>query len=290
MKKPKIIVVLGPTASGKTSLGAFLGKKLKGEIISADSRQVYRRLDLGTGKEKLEIPQHLIDIVQPEQRFTVAEWKKLADKSIAELLQRGVIPVIVGGTSLYIEALLKNYQFGSQNLKLRSELEKMSLKDLQKKLKQINPQLEKEIESNNKRYIIRAIEKNESENGVVVSNPLYDYILLTPKISRQKLYQQIDKRVDDRMDEGMLKEVKDLVKTGISKDWLMSLGLEYRYLTKLVMGELSREEAISKLKFDTHSFARKQLAWWRRGNWPQEIKIIDSKKQALSLAQKFLKD
>lgn len=246
---PKIVAIVGPTASGKTSLGVFLAKKFGGEIISADSRQVYRRLNLGTGKEGEEdkegkdirwlegIPQHLIDIRNPEERFNVAEWKKMAEVTINDILFRNRLPIVVGGTGLYIDALVENYQFGGRNNK----------------------------------------KKNPKK---------FDVLQIGTDLPREQLYHQIDKRIDSRLKEGMVKEVRGLLDSGVNADWLISLGLEYKYLTQHLLGEIADfDEAVQKLKFASHAFARRQLIWLRHHG---DIKWISDTKEAMKLLASYL--
>lgn len=288
--KPKIIVILGPTASGKSSLGEQLCLKYEGEIISADSRQVYRKLDLGTGKEKLKVKQHLIDIADQEQRVTVVDWKQKADRIIDELIAKKIIPVIVGGSSLYVQSLINNYQFAPEDKhgELRQKLEQQSVAELNKQLKKINPKEQQNIDPNNRRYLVRMLERNilNTVKEEALVEPKYDCLLLGIDMPRKELYKKIDQRVDVRLTAGMLTEVEDLLASGVDAKWLISLGLEYRYLTKYLQGELSKEEAISKLKFATHHFARRQLIWWRRRN---DIHWVNNSTQALALAAEFLK-
>lgn len=288
-KKPKIIVILGPTASGKSALGEKLCLEYNGEIISADSRQVFKKLDLGTGKEKLKVPQHLIDVANLGERYTVVDWKKQADKIIERLVNNNKVPVIVGGSSLYVQALIDNYQFAPEDVdgKLRKQLMQMSKNELLTTLKNKLPNEADKFDPDNKRYLVRAIEKHVFA-GKLQSNQAeakYDCLLIGIDIPRKKLYLKIDQRVDDRMNRGMLREVEELIKGGTDPAWLMSLGLEYRYLTKYLLGELKKDMAINRLKFETHHFARRQLIWWRRRtdiNWINDPKLVSA------LAAKFL--
>jgi len=287
-KKPKIIVVLGETASGKTALGHFLALKLDAEIISADSRQVYKRLNLGTNKEQLSVKQHLIDIVEPETRFTAKHFKTRAEQVIKKLLKEKKVPIIVGGTNLYLESLINNYTFASENLALRLQLQKLSPEQLQTQLKKLDPVAGAKIDPQNKRYLMRAIEKAQTKSVAGQQDSPYEFLLLRPEVSRAELYTRLDGRVDERLQAGLWPEVEQLLQDGVSPDWLKSLGLEYKYLTMGILNELSKEEVVSQLKFASHRFARRQATWWRRPDWPAKINVVATKEQALKLAQKFL--
>jgi tRNA dimethylallyltransferase len=265
--KPQLLVIVGPTASGKSSLGEALALAYDGEIISADSRQVYRGLDLGSGKERLKVPQRLIDIKDPEERFTVMEWCDRARQEIDELLAAGRLPIIVGGTGLYVSALLDGYDFAPEgDVKLKESLAAMSTAELVAELKQTNAPALEGLDTRNHRYLERAVEKTRlGWRAPTTSEPLYDALVLLADWPRPELYARIDRRLDDRLRQGLLGEVQGLIKDGVSADWLKRLGLEYRYLTDYLEGRYkSLNEAVERLKFATHHFARRQLIWWRR--------------------------
>lgn len=264
--KPQVLVVAGPTASGKSSLGEQLARALNGEIISADSRQVFRRLDLGTGKEVLSVPQRLIDIKDPEERFTATEWCELARREIDDLLAEGKLPIIVGGTGLYITALLEGYDFAPEgDAALKQELAAASEADLVAELKRDNPDVMKSLDPRNRRYLERAVEKTRLgwRAPTKVDAP-YDALVLLVDWPRAELYERIDRRLDIRLKQGLLAEVEGLLKDGVAAEWLKRLGLEYRYLTDYLEGRYkSLDEAVTRLKYATHHFARRQLIWWR---------------------------
>ena len=265
--KPQVLVVVGPTASGKSALGEALALQYDGEIISADSRQVYRRLDLGTGKEKLKVPQRLIDIKDPEERFTVMEWCDRAHQEIDELLAAGRLPIIVGGTGLYVSALLEGYDFAPEgDAKLKETLAAMTTAELVAELEQTNATALEGLDTRNHRYLERAVEKTRlGWQAPTTSEPLYDSLVLLADWPREELYARIDRRLDDRLRQGLLEEVEGLIKDDVSADWLKRLGLEYRYLTDYLEGRYkSLNEAVQRLKFATHHFARRQLIWWRK--------------------------
>ncbi len=288
-KNPKIVVILGPTASGKTKLGAEICRKFNGEIISADSRQVFRELNLGTGKERLDIPQHLIDIVEPGERYTVVEWKQAAEAEITKLAAAGKLPVIVGGSSLYVTALIDNYQFAPEDQlgELRTKLEEKSKTELLEQLSVLNPEKAAIVDVENHVYLVRAVERAllGDDHQPKKGKPKYDVLMIGIALEREALYQNIDQRVDERIKSGMLEEVAGLLKQGVSVDWLKRLGLEYKFLTKHLQGELTLEEALKKLKFATHHFARRQLIWWRHRTG---LHWVNNQAEALNLVKDFL--
>jgi len=302
----KVIVILGTNASGKTNLAVKLARKFKGEIISADSRQVYQGMDLGTGKEGRKgffnkypvrfidtIPQYLVDIKKPNQQYTVADFQEQATALIHKIIQRNKIPFIVGGTGLYLDAVTKGFiipQTSKKGKQIRKKLEKQSLKMLLKRLKKLDFKTYRKIDKNNKRRIIRALEvclitgKKFSELKKA-AKPDFKFLKIGLTHPRKKLYQLIDERVNRRIKQGMILEVKKLRKLGIQWKRLDDFGLEYRFIAKYLKGEFSKEEMIEKLKFAIHDFARRQLTWFRRD---KEIHWITSQKQAERLIRKFL--
>lgn len=301
--KKKIICIVGPTAAGKTKLGVELANKYNGEIISADSRQVYKGLDIGTGKDLSEygnIKHHLIDICEKEERFTLFGWLKLARLAIDDVCSRQKIPIVVGGTGLYIQALVEGFQLVSANSELqnrnfktkiytRKELEGKSLEQLQEIYNRL-PATNNRIDLNNPHRLIRAIEK--VQNGIVPTKkqPKFDTLQIGINLPRQELYKRIDRRVDRRFEkEGMLEEVRNLLNKGVDPRWLSSLGLEYRiissYLSQETKGEGNFEEMKQELKHKSHAFARRQLTWYRR--FP-EIKWITDFDEAEKAVDKFL--
>lgn len=285
MSKIRLIVLVGPTASGKTGWAKKLIKKFPLEVISADSRQVYKGLDLGSGKDK-SFQQYLIDIVPPQTYFTVAEWQKLAQEKISEISQKDKIPLVVGGTGLYVDALVEGFQFPKTDLKLQKDIRhnliSFTTDELVKILTVLDPEAIKKIDLKNPRRIIRAIEialLSSRSYTKQKEKPPYNILILGIDLPRKELYQKIDQRVDERMNEGMLEEVEGLIKKGVSKKWLKSLGLEYRFLTQYLEGERSAEnleKTIQKLKFAIHAFARRQLTWFRRNEAPRQRRDIFS--------------
>ena len=303
----KLIVILGPTATGKTKLAVKLANKYQGEIVSADSRQVYRGLDIGTGKDlgdyvvksqkhkntsasrrtqKQKIRYHLIDIVSPKTEFNVAEYQKLAYQAINNILSRHKIPFLVGGTGLYVDAVTKGYQFPSltektQNAKpayrpagaktqnLRKKLNKLTLPQLLARLKKIDSATYQIIDKKNRRRVQRALEiyfetgQTKSEQ-LGFQKPDYDILFLGVKFPLPEIYQKIDSRLLKRIEEGMINEVKELSKAGVSYQHLNDLGLEYRYLARYLKGEIDYQTLINDLKNAIHHLAKRQLTWFKR--------------------------
>ena len=296
-----LIVILGPTASGKSDLGIQLAKKYNGEIVSADSRQVYKGLDIGTGKvtktEQKIIKHHLLDVAKSGTRFNVAEYKKMADKAIFDVWKRGKIPFLVGGSSLYIQAVVDNYQLGEgvSDPSLREKLESTSLSKLLAQLKKVDPESYKIIDKKNKRRIVRALEVYHV-TGLKFSElqrkgeDRYNTLLIGIDISRETLYKRIDDRVDARVKQGMIKEVELLLKKGVSAEWLSALGLEYRFISNYLLNtdhsKNAQEDMLQKLKFAIHDFTRRQLTWFRR---EKLIHWIKNQKEAEKEVKIFLK-
>jgi tRNA dimethylallyltransferase len=313
MGKPKIIVILGATASGKTGLGIELAKKFNAEIISADSRQVYKGLDIGSAKvENIKpknrtafqkkygycvaegIPHWLIDVVDYKTKtFTVAEFQKMADKVIADIVSRGKTPFLVGGSMLYLDAITRGINFAPKSdLKIRKQLEKKDLVNLVEQLKKLDPLAAKTVDLKNQRRVARALEvrltSGQSFTSFKNDQPQYEVLELGIDWPREKLYQRIDQRVDERMDQGMVKEIKKLLARGISDKKLEKLGLEYRFITQYVRGKIkTQDEAITILKGATHKFVRRQLIWWRKN--PKIIWIYPERSRRVTNQNQFEK-
>ncbi len=309
----KIICIVGPTASGKTAVGVKLAKKFNGEIISADSRQVYRGLDIGTGKDLGEygkIKYYLIDICNPEDKFTVFDWLKKARVTIDDIFSRGKLPIVVGGTGLYVQALtegfeleqIKNSKLEIRNLS-RGQLEHKSLKELQKIYFKLETEARR-LDTNNPRRLIRAIEKTEQGISATKIKPDIKILQIGINLPREKLYKKIDRRVDERFKEGMLEEVANLLNSGVNPKWLLGLGLEYRvigaYLTQNFQFSISNSQSsindsnfktdefrqmAQELKYKIHAYARRQMTWFHHhGN----VKWVSNHKEAEKTTKKFL--
>ncbi len=270
MNLPKVLVILGPTASGKSSLGVKLAKRFGGEIISADSRQVYKGLDIGTGKitkkEMSGIPHYLLDVVSPQKTFSVAQYQKLANLAIKKTLQKKKLPIIVGGTGLYIDALIYDLKFPKVKPQkgLRAKLEKFSTEELFKKLKKIDPERAKNIDKNNRRRLIRAIEIVESTGSPISQiskTPKYDCLKIGINLSKEILKTKIKKRLEDRLKSGLVAEVRKLKKQ-LDGERLDSLGLEYRYVNRYLDGAMTCEEMKAKLLTEIWHYAKRQMTWF----------------------------
>ena len=273
---PKLVVVLGPTASGKSGLGISLAQHFGGEIVSADSRQVYRGLDIGTAKitpeEQMLVPHYLLDVADPLQVYTVAQFQRDAIAAINDILEREHQPFLVGGSPHYIQAVVDNLDIPriEPQPELRAQLEKHPLPELLTQLEQLDPQSAATIDRNNPRRVIRALEVNlisgkpfsQQRN---MAKPLYRSLLLGIEWPREVLYRRIDARVDERMRQGMVREVQKLLDEGLSHERLEALGLEYRYISRLLSGEFRDEdEMVERLKYAIHDFTRRQLTWYRK--------------------------
>ncbi len=301
MIKNKLVVILGPTACGKTRMGTVLAHKYNGEIISADSRQVYQGMDIGTGKDLgdymvngYQVPYHLIDIVDPQIDFNVAKYQKLAYEAIDDVLRRGKVPFLVGGTGLYIDAVTKNYQFNEvtpeKQIKIRKKLDKWSLERLLKELKAKDPIIFEKIDQNNRRRVQRALEifleTGESKSKNQLGQIKYDILFIGIKFPLEKIYAKIDNRLDNRLDEGMIKEVEKLRKNAVSWQRLDDFGLEYRYVSRYLKGQITHEEMILQLKHAIHHFAKRQLTWFRRN---KDIIWVPGLTEAHRILKQFLK-
>ncbi len=274
--KPPLIVVLGPTASGKSGLGITLAQQFAGEIVSADSRQVYRYLDIGTAKvtpaEQALVPHHLLDVVDPGEVYTVAQFQRDAIEAIDGILARGRVPMLVGGSPHYIQVVVDHLAIPSvpPQPELRQQLEQRPLAELVAQLERLDPQAVRVVDCNNPRRVIRALEvclisgRPFSEQRGSEA-PLYRCLLLGIHWPREVLYRRIDLRVDERMQQGMVQEVRGLLAHGVSYERLEALGLEYRFIGRLLRGEFSSEAQMTeRLKYAIHDFTRRQLSWFRR--------------------------
>lgn len=298
---PKLVVLLGPTASGKSGLGIRLALHFKGEIVSADSRQVYRDLDTGTAKvtptEQALVPHHILDVADPREIYTVAQFQGDAITAINDILKRNYQPFLVGGSPHYIQAIVDNLDIPriEPQPELRAHLEKRPLSELLEQLEELDPYTAVTIDRNNPRRIIRALEvclvsgKPFSQQRKM-SEPLYKSLLLGIEWPREELYCRIDKRVDERMQQGMVQEVQRLLDKGISHERLEALGLEYRYISRWLSGAFENEaDMVQKLKYAIHDFTRRQLTWFRK---EKRIIWIDGGdwEQAEDVVRKFLTD
>lgn len=269
-KKP-LIVILGGTASGKTALSIKIAKEFNGEVISTDSRQVYKYMDIGTAKvtpqEAECIPHYMIDVVEPDEEFNLADFVTKAKLHIADILRRGKLPILAGGTGLYTRAICENFDIPRvpPNPELRAELEEIDNEELYNKLKELNPQAAEKIHPNNKRYVIRAIEialfdpQNPSK-----SEPEYNVLKFGIEWNRERLYERINTRAANQIEEGLINETKMLIQKGYDLNLPSMSSLGYPEMIKYINGELSLDEALELLQQNTRNYAKRQLTWFRR--------------------------
>ncbi len=318
----KIIVILGPTASGKTKLAVALASKFNGEIVSADSRQVYKGMDVGTGKDlkefsifnfqfsnksqltnpnlqnRIQIPYHLIDVASPKQGFDLAKYQKMAFAAIDDILRRGKLPILVGGSGLYLQAVVDNYKLSEaqKDLGLRKKLEKLGADELFKKLEKLSPKLAVKLNNsdrNNKRRRIRYLEilgqdKNfKSRKG----GRKYEALLIGVNYSKQALKQRIFKRLLERLKEqNLIGEVENLHSHGLSWKKLEDFGLEYKFIALYLQKRLTYDEMVEKLNIAIYQFAKRQLTWFKR--WEKQgakVNWVRDERKIEKLAKEFLK-
>lgn len=285
----KVVAIVGPTASGKSSLGIALAKALKGEVVSADSRQVYKGLDLGTGKvtkkEMRGVPHHLLDVASPKRRFTAAQFVSAGRRAIKRIDR----PIIVGGTGLYADMLVGRVSFADAppDLKLRAKLQTRSLKQLMAQLRRLDPRRAAAIEPHHKRRIIRAIEiaKALGKSPEQTSAPVYDALWLGLSPDDEALKRKIRARLKARLKAGMVAEATRLHAEGLSYRRMEELGLEYRYLSLLLQKKLTRAEFEQELERAIWQYVRRQRKWFRRN---PGIVWVKGEKEALRLAKAFL--
>lgn len=293
MEKKKIIILTGPTAVGKTKLSVLLAQKTGGEIISADSMQVYRTMDIGTAKVTVQemqgVPHFLIDCLEPEEEFNVAVFQKLAREAIDAICQRGHVPVIAGGTAFYIQALLYGIDFTQENhdISYREELYKIGetaegKNSLYQRLCTEDPEYAAIVHENNVKRVVRALEyrhftgeKFSSYNEVQRQKEAeYEFCYFVLSDERQRLYDRIDLRVDEMMEKGLLEEVRALCRKGYDRSLTAMQGIGYKELLPFLDGECTLEEAVLAIKQNTRHFAKRQLTWFRR---EKEVIWIDKK-------------
>ena len=297
---PLVLVILGPTASGKTRLAVALASKFNGEIISADSRQVYKGMDVGTGKDlgeykvgKKKIPHHLIDIVKPNQSFDLAKFQKLAFKAIDKILQKNKLPILVGGSGLYLQAVVDNYDLGTfgSDHKERTRRERLNALELFNEIDRLNPAFAKKIndsDRHNTRRLARyleIVEQGHVNNQKKESRYSFELIGLNP--GREILRQKIEKRLQERLEkEGLIEEVKKLHKQGVSWQRLESFGLEYKFLAHYLQKKIDYDKMFVDLNIAIRQFAKRQLTWFKR--WERQGRKIKWFKDAAQ-AEKRIK-
>ncbi len=301
MEKPKVIVICGPTASGKTALSIELAKKINGEIISSDSMQIYKDMDIGTAKPSKEemqgIKHYLLDFVEPNQRYSVAEYKKDAEAAIEEILAKGKTPIIVGGTGLYIDSLIYGIEYQDIELdeKYRNELEERAasegLQILYEEAQKIDPQAMEKISPNDKKRILRVLEiykatgktKTQQEIESRQKGIKYDYEVYAINWERELLYERINKRVDIMIEQGLIQEVQNLLQKYDEFPTAMQ-GLGYKEVVEYLEGKTTKEEMIEKIKMETRRYAKRQITWFKKNKqtiWiePHDLqKILEKEK------------
>lgn len=282
MEKPQLLILTGPTAVGKTHLSILLAKAVGGEIVSADSIQVYRHMDIGSGKIKKEqmqgIRHHLLDVLEPTEEFNVVRFQQLANAAIRDIYAAGKIPILVGGTGFYIQAVLYGIDFTQmeEDTAYRAELEELARTKgpdaLHEMLRQADAESAAKIHPNNIRRVIRALEYYHASGEPISEHNRqersrespyrFSYFVLTQE--RQALYEQIDRRVDDMLADGLVQEVERLVEMGCTREMTSMQGLGYQEILQYLEGEVPYEEAVRRIKRDTRHFAKRQLTWFRR--------------------------
>lgn len=291
--KAKVIVIVGPTASGKTALSIELAKRINGEIVSCDSMQIYKDMTIGSAKPTKEemqgIRHYMIDIIEPNKRFSVAEYKKQAEHAISEILSKGKNPIVVGGTGLYADSLIYGIEYPEIEFdeNYRNELEKISqtvegLENLYKKAKEIDEKAISKISKNDKKRIIRILEifhstgktKTDLEAESRKNGPKYDYKIFAINMDRDILYDRINKRVDLMIKEGLIDEVKNLLKKYDKFPTAMQ-GLGYKEVVEYLEGILTKEEMIEKIKQETRRYAKRQLTWFRKNKQTIWVNRLD---------------
>ena len=278
--KPKVVVIVGPTASGKTAVSIELAKKINGEIISADSMQIYKYMDIGTAKPTLDemqgIKHYMLDVVMPDETFNVAKYKSMAESAIEEILKKCKVPIIVGGTGLYINTLVDGIEFADVpgDEEYRNELIEKGYREgamsIYKELEKVDSESAKKIDPNNIRRVARALEiykvtgKTKTQLDIESRKEVkYDYRLFGMEWDRETLYNRIDLRVDKMIEAGLIDEVRNVTeKFKISNTAVQGLG--YKEVIEFLNGNISYEEMIEKLKLETRHYAKRQLTWFRR--------------------------
>jgi tRNA dimethylallyltransferase len=291
----KVVVVLGPTSSGKSDLAVYLSQKFNGEVISADSRQVYKGMDIGSGKvdeeEMQGIPHYLLDVVDPNTRFSASDFKKQGEEAVQKIQEKGKLPVVCGGTAFYIRVLMGEVVVPevSPDWKLREKLDKKTLEELYQELEKVDPERAKNIDLKNKVRLIRALEivlKTKKPVPVTEKQDKYDALYIGIEVDQKELEKRIEKRLDNRIEQGMIQEVEKLKKDGVSWERLEEFGLEYRWVARYLQGKINKEEMRELLLTDIKKFSKRQRTSWRKD---EKIHWIKTYKQAEKLTKNFLK-
>ena len=299
--KPKVIVIVGPTASGKTALSIELAKKINGEIISCDSMQIYKDMNIGSAKPTIEemqgIKHYIIDEVKPTQRFSVAEYKKRAEKAIEEIIKKGKIPIVVGGTGLYANSLIYGIEYNEieYDEKYRNKLMEQAkteegLKTLFEKAKKLDPKAMGKISKNDKKRIIRILEiynstgktKTEQEKESRKKAIKYDYKVFALNIERSVLYERINKRVDIMIEQGLIEEVKNILEKYNEFPTAMQ-AIGYKEIVEYLDGNLTKQEAIEKIKQESRRYAKRQITWFKKIENVKWLDGLDKKQNNVNI-------
>ncbi len=303
-----LIIITGPTAVGKTALSVRLAKAIGGEIISADSMQVYRHMDIGSAKIKKEemdgVPHYLIDVLDPEEEFNVAVFQKMAKEAVEEIYSHGHIPIVAGGTGFYIQALLYDIDFteNGEDTSIRMELEKLGQERgaefLHNLLRDIDPDSANEIHENNMKRVIRAIEYyrqtgeriSEHNKREKQKKSPYDFLYYVVNTERARLYERIDRRVDLMLEQGLVEEVMHLKDMGLTRDMVSMQGLGYKEILDYLQEKYTLEEAVYVLKRDTRHFAKRQITWFKRERDVRWLDLPDFNNDLDQVLIKMLQD
>ncbi len=299
--KPKVIVIVGPTASGKSDCAIELAKRIDGEIVSADSMQIYREMNIGTAKvtneEMSGVKHYMINIVNPDEDFNVAMYKKMAEEALEEIVSKGKTPIVVGGTGLYINTLVNGIEFSEidKDEEYRKELENRvsaeGIDSIYEELKSVDPEAANIIDKNNVRRVIRALEiykvtgKTKTElDKESIKETKFDFLMYGIKTDREELYNRINKRIDYMMEQGLVSEVEELNKKyKMSKTALQGLG--YKEVIEYINGNCNYDEMIEKLKMETRRYAKRQITWFKRDEritWVPKEKLVGVIMQQIS--------
>ena len=304
--KQKVIIICGPTASGKTDLSINIAEKINGEIVSADSMQIYKDMDIGTAKPSMEerkkIEHYMIDIINPDERYSVADFKCEAMKCIEKIVKKGKVPIVVGGTGLYIDSIYYGIEYNEikTDLVYREKLEEIAKKEglekLYEKALEIDPIAIKKISKNDKKRIIRVLEiyqkkgknKTEQEAESKKKKKPYDYKIFAIDMDRKQLYERINKRVDMMIDQGLIEEVEKILKKYNTFPTAMQ-GLGYKEVVKYINNEYTKEEMIEKIKMESRRYAKRQITWFKRNKDIIWLNSSDKEKQMMEVLSKWMK-
>lgn len=286
LEKPKIVVILGPTSAGKSAVAILLAKKFNGEVVSVDSRQIYRGMDIGTGKVTKEetegVPHWMLDIVSPRTNFSAAQFKKKADRAITDILKRGKLPILCGGTGFWIKSVVDNITYPEVKpyRELRKRLEKKSAEKLFIQLKKLDSERAKNIDVKNKVRLIRAIEICQALGRVPKekSDPQYQALQIGVSVPKEKLHAKIKKRLDGRWRDGMVEEVERLHKEGLGWKKIQAFGLGYFWIPEYLQEKITLEELYEKVYLAEKNYAKRQMTWFAKDKrilWLEEYQDME---------------